>query len=625
LPEYQSPQNETPTGRLLIAFLAVMIFLAGYQFVLKKYGPPPQKPQTQQETASTQPQQSPAPASSVVPSAVATKSGKGTPAAVPTRQASAEAETVIENDLYKITFTNRGAQVKSWVLKQYSDDKGKPLDLVHVMAAQQLSTTSQPAYPLSLWTYDENLRKKLGSVLYVVSENTPPSPKAGEDGAPAGLNGAKKLIAFEYADGETTVRKSFTFDESYIVKVDTVVTQNGAGVEALTVWPAGFGDETVHASYAAQSVDYAPLHPGKKWWGGTKEVERHSVKDVSGANTIRNPFFWAGAADQYFAAIFLPDDPANASLVTLRNTIKVPKNLDKPDPNETIDAEVIGAAVGHTTGHTSLRLFAGPKDLKLLDTIKPTPVAGLNEQPPDLGSLIDLGTFGFFARPLFVWLRWTNQHIGNWGWSIVVVTIIINLALLPLRLSSMKSSLKTAKIQPQIKAIRDKYGKIPLRDPRRAEANRKIQEETAALMKEHGVNPVGGCLPLLIQLPFLWAFYSMLGNLIELRHAHWFYIHDLSGPDPWHILPVLIVLSTWVVQKMTPQGGMDPQQQKMMNLMMPVMLGFISINLSAGLCLYWVVGNIVAMLMQVGLNRTELGREQRELAAKRARKQALKV
>ncbi|MGZ4816709.1 MAG: membrane protein insertase YidC, partial [Terriglobales bacterium] len=191
--------------------------------------------------------------------------------------------------------------------------------------------------------------------------------------------------------------------------------------------------------------------------------------------------------------------------------------------------------------------------------------------------------------------------------------------------SSMKSSLKTAKIQPQIKAIRDKYGKIPLRDPRRAEANRKIQEETAALMKEHGVNPVGGCLPLLIQLPFLWAFYSMLGNTIELRHAHWFYIHDLAAPDPYHILPVLIVVTTWVVQKMTPQGGMDPQQQKMMNLMMPLMLGFISMNLSAGLCLYWVVGNVVAMLMQVGLNRTDLGREQRELAAKRARKQALKA
>ena len=623
MPEYQSPQNETPTGRLLIAFLAVMVFLIGYQFVLKKYGPPPQQPQTQQQQSAPEQQQAqpPAVAPPPVSTAIVGKSAKGKAqaASVPTKKAENESETVIENDLYKITFTNRGAQVKSWILKHYDDDKGKPLDLVHAMAAQQLSATSQPAYPLSLFTYDENLRKKLASVLYVVSENTLPSPKAGEDGA------RRKSITFEYADGETTVRKSFTFDESYIAKVDTIVTQNGATVEALPVWPAGFGDETVPASYAAQSIDYAPLHPGKKWWGGTKEVERIPEKSVSGGSTIRDPFFWGGAADQYFAAIFLPDDPAHASMVTLRNTIQVPKNLDKPDPNETVKAEVIGAAVGHTTGRTSLRLFAGPKDLRILDTITPTPVAGMNERPPNLGALIDLGTFAFFARPLFVWLRWTYQHVGNWGWAIVVVTIIINLALLPLRLSSMKSSLKTAKIQPQIKAIREKYSKIPLRDPRRADANRKIQEETAALMKEHGVNPVGGCLPLLIQLPFLWAFYSMLGNTIELRHAHWFYIHDLAAPDPYHILPVLIVVSTWVVQRMTPQGGMDPQQQKMMNVMMPLMLGFISMNLSAGLCLYWVVGNIVAMLMQVGLNRTDLGREQRELAEKRARKQALKA
>jgi YidC/Oxa1 family membrane protein insertase len=170
-------------------------------------------------------------------------------------------------------------------------------------------------------------------------------------------------------------------------------------------------------------------------------------------------------------------------------------------------------------------------------------------------------------------------------------------------------------------AIREKYKKYEMRDPRRQEMN----QESAALMKEHGVNPAGGCLPLLIQFPFLIAFYTMLGNTTELRHASFFYIHDLSSPDPYHILPILIILSTFSVQRMTPQGGMDPQQQKMMNLMMPVMLGVISWNLSAGLCVYWVVGNVVAMLMQMGLNRTELGRQQREMAAKRARKLASKT
>ena len=590
----------------MIAFLAVMIFLIGYQLVLKKYAPPPQKPEPQQ--TQQQAQQPPAPAAQ--PSPAPTKpvgenmSSVRIPGApihlLPTKQAAAETDTIIENELYKITFTNRGGRVKSWILKQYNDDKGQPLDLVHADAAQQFG------YPLSLWTYDEGLRQKLASALYVPSET--------------GTKSAPTTITFEYSDASTTVHKSFTFDDSYIVKVDTEVTNNGSAVVAFPAWPAGFGDMTVAPSFAAQNVDFAPLHPGKKWDGiRTNPVERVASKNVSNGNTIREPFFWAGASDQYFAAIFLPEHPEQDSLVTLHYSLKVPKNADKPDPNDTIEVSILGAAVGNSNGHTVERLFAGPKDLRLLDNITATPAPGVNETP-NLGSLVDLGTFSIFVRPLFVWVRWTYQHIGNWGWAIIAVTIIINVALLPLRLSSMKSALKTAKIQPLMQNIKDKYKKYDMRDPRRQQMN----QEIAALMKEHGVNPAGGCLPLVIQLPFLWAFYSMLGNLIELRQAHWFYIHDLSSADPYKVLPILIVISTFIVQRMTPQGGMDPQQQKMMNLMMPLMLGFISMNLSAGLCLYWVVGNVVAMLLQVVLNRTELGRQQREMVAKRARKQALK-
>jgi len=601
----------------MIAFLAVMIFLLGYQFVLKKYAPPPQHQQPAQQQQQVPAQQQaeapvqPAPAPAAKAEAPAHAKGRkgqaktNEPAAAPTKQASAETETVIENNLYKIIFTNRGGQVKSWILKQYKDEKGNPLDLVNTDAAKQYG------YPLSLWTYDEGLRKKLADALYVT---TPPSPKEGENGAP-------KTLAFEYSDANTTVHKTFTFDDSYIVKVDTQVTNNGSVVQAFPAWPAGFGDATSLPSYAAQTIDYAPLHPGKKWDGiRTNPVERQAAKKVSGGSTIREPFFWGGTSDQYFAAVFLPEHPEEDAMVTLHNAIKLPKNPEKPDPNDTVEASVLGAAVGNTNGHTVERLFAGPKDLRLLDNITASPALGITETP-NLGSLVDLGMFSIFVRPLFVWVRWTYLKVGNWGWAIIVVTIIINIALLPLRLSSMKSALKTAKIQPLMQNIRDKYKKYDMRDPRRQQMN----QEIAALMKEHGVNPAGGCLPLLIQLPFLWAFYSMLGNLIELRQAHWFYIHDLSSADPLHILPILIVVSTFFVQKMTPQGGMDPQQQRMMNLMMPLMLGFISMNLSAGLCLYWVVGNIVAMLLQLVLNRTDLGRQQREMAAKRARKQALKT
>lgn len=500
---------------------------------------------------------------------------------------------MIESELYKVTFTNRGGQVKSWILKKYNDEKGNPLDLVHTAAALQYG------FPMSLFVYDEALRNKLNSALYEVHQE-------GHD------------ITFTYSDADVNARKTLHFDDSYVAKVDVEVTQHGQTVLAYPSWPAGFGDQTAANSYVMQRIDFHPITPiSRKWWGGQNEVERLDIKHISGGNTIRNPFFWAGVSDQYFAAIFLPDDPNNAVLVTLRNPLKIPRDPNHPNPNETTQVDVLGAAVGQTNGHTSLRLFAGPKNVQILQGTHATAVAGMTEPPPDLSTVLDLGMFSFIVKPLFLWLRWTYMHwVSNWGWAIIILTIIINLALLPLRLSSMKSALKTAKIQPQMNAIREKYKKYDLRDPRRQEMN----QEIAALMKEHGVNPAGGCLPLLIQFPFLIAFYTMLGNTTELRHASWFYIKDLSSADPYHILPILIIFTTFLTQRMTPQGGMDPQQQKMMNLMMPVMLGVISWNLSAGLCLYWVVGNLVAMLMQLALNRTDLGRQQREMAAKRARK-----
>jgi YidC/Oxa1 family membrane protein insertase len=147
-----------------------------------------------------------------------------------------------------------------------------------------------------------------------------------------------------------------------------------------------------------------------------------------------------------------------------------------------------------------------------------------------------------------------------------------------------------------------------------------MNTEIAALMKKEGVSPIGGCLPMLIQMPFLIAYYRMLGSAIDLRHAHWLWIKDLSSPDPYYILPIAVIVTMLLTQRMTPQAGMDPQQQKMMNLMMPLMLGVISWNLAAGLCLYWAEGQLIAIVQQFIMNRTPLGREMREMMQKRARK-----
>ncbi|MBZ5567171.1 MAG: membrane protein insertase YidC [Acidobacteriia bacterium] len=616
----QNPQQEPGMERrLLLVFILTFAVLLISQPLLMKYFKPPAQERKEQKAqpAATQPV---APAQAPAVPAAPVKAQPGAKAAA-AKQATAERETVIENDLYKIVFTNRGAQVKSWILKKYDDDQGHPLELVHQVAAQQ------SGYPLSLWTYDEALRKKLSSALYVGSVfqlEILQGTNRGQELTRGSPIKAPATIAFEYSDADTTVRKRFRFDHSYVVKVETSVTQNGQPVRAYPAWPAGFGDQTTPASYASATVD---LYNGETSWHGGEKVVREPIKKISSGATINGPFAWAGAADQYFGAVFMPDDPKTAVLVTLRNAIEVPKDPAKPE-GEKIKQEVVGAAVGNVSGLTSERLFAGPKNLDVLQSVKAPALPG--QAASNLEGMVDFGTYlGFIAKPLFLWLRWTFKHlVGNWGWSIIVLTVIINIVVFPLRLTSMKSALKMQKLQPQINAIKNRYSQKTknLKPGDRAakmEFSQQQNQEIAALFKREGASPMGGCIPMLIQFPFLVAFYSMLGSAIELRHAHWFWLHDLSSPDPVHILPILIIITTLAVQKMTPQAGMDPAQQKVMTLMMPVMLGIISWNLSSGLCLYWVMGNLVSIIQQFWMNNTKFGQEMRAEAEKRARKKGL--
>lgn len=577
--EYQNPQHEPGSEkRLLLIFLVTFVIMLAFQPLLKRYLPTPPPPQ-QQAAQSTSAQ----PATPAVPSATTAPSAK-TPAAG-SKQASSETDTVLENDLYRITFSNRGAQVKSWILKKYDNEaENGPLDLVNPAAAAQFG------YPLSLWTYDADLRGKLSSALYVPSLE-------GKQSTPA-------TLTFEYSDQDLSVRKTFSFDDTYVVKVDTSVIYKGQYVAALPAWPAGFGDQVTPAFYGAAMIDYQ----------FNKNIERVPVKKVSGGGTVPGPLHWAGPNDLYFAAVFIPDDPASAAMVTLRNQLSVLTDPQKSS-SEKANVEVVGAAVGNLHGPTSTRLFAGPKEL---DILKKVSVPGVSGAENDLNGLVDFGWWGIIAKPLFVWLRWTYHHmVSNWGWAIVIQTLIITIALLPLRITQMKSMLKMQRVAPQIKSIQEKYKKYSLRDPRKAQMN----EEISAIYKREGVNPAGGCLPMLIQFPFLIAYYRMLGAAIDLRHAHWLWIKDLSAAEPFpYILPIIMVVSMLLVQKMTPQAGMDPAQQKMMTIMMPLFMGFIFFRLAAGLNLYYAESNLISIAQQAIMNRTSLGKEMREMMAKRARK-----
>jgi YidC/Oxa1 family membrane protein insertase len=552
---------------------------------MKKYFPQlvPAAPKPQPVATQPATQPAPNPANAMMKAAAASPT-KNTQSA--DKQAAAETETVVENNFYRITFTNLGGQVKSWILKKYDDDHGNPLDLVNSVASPKFG------YPLSLWTYDANLRNTLSSQLYVASAT--------------GTLHAPAQLSFEYSGQGITVKKTFKFGSDYIIHIESEVTSNGNHVDAFPAWPAGLGDQNTIPFYTTGQVEYQ----------SNATTDHIVAKKVVGGTTMRGPLNWAGVGDTYFGAAFIPEDPQAVSFVTLRNSLDVPKDPQKPGDTQAVD--VLGAAVGNTSGPTHERLFVGPKSLSVVESV---PVPTISTGDKDLGNLINFGFWGAIAKPLFIWLRWTYQHwIPNWGWAIVIQTLIITIAMLPLRVKQMRSALKMQKAAPQIKAIQEKYKKYSMRDPRKADMNKEI----ADLYKKEDVNPLGGCLPMLIPIILIWPYYRMLEIVIDLRHAHWLWIPDLSAADPHYALPVLLVLSMFVTQRTMPQTGMDPAQQRMMNWMMPAMMGFIFFKLAAGVNLYYVVSNLVSLGQQAVMNRTTLGQEMREIALKRARKKELK-
>jgi YidC/Oxa1 family membrane protein insertase len=575
LAEIRNPNQPGGGGQdsrtlLIFSVVFVLIFLG-----LQYFGP---KKKTQPEpsakvASSSSPETPVAPASTVKASPASPKADA---------VAAAESTTVVENELYKITFSNRGGQAVSWILKKYKNDDGKRLlDLVNSKAAAKVG------YPLSLWTYDASMRNQLAQALYVPSAT-------GTLTAPAALT-------FTYSNNGLEVKKVFTFDSTYVMHVDVTATDHGSPVTALVAWPGGFGDQETLPDYAAAQFD--TMQGGKD--------DRQAPKKISGGATLPGPFDWAGVSDLYFTAIFLPDSPSQTLLVGLHDAIDLPRH----GSTQIDSASILGAAMGATSGHTSMRLFAGPKVLDVLASVKATANGGATG--PNLEAVVNFGYMGILAKPLFLALRWVHEHVvSNWGWAILVLTLVINLAMLPTRIQMMRSALKMQRIQPEMNAIKEKFKKYKTTDPRRADMNKEMFD----LQKREGVNMFGGCLPMLVQWPLLFAFYRMLLNTIELRQAPWMWLHNLSAPDPLHILPVFFIVTMFLVQYLTPSPGMDPAQQKMMAFTMPVFFGFMTWNLSSGLALYWAFGNVINVIQQAVMNRTGIGKQMRDIAAKRAAK-----
>jgi YidC/Oxa1 family membrane protein insertase len=614
LPEIQNPniQLQGPGGgsgggdmRSTIVFtLLILAGLLGYQYFVKPAAPTP--PPAQQTAQQSQQSAAQLPAAQVQAPATGT-------ATVPAVSASLETETTVENELYKIDFTNRGGQVKHWILKKFVDTSGKPLDMVQPQASQQFG------YPLSLFAYPGGpvTSSQLNNALYQVTVNGAPPSGTAPLVAPTS-------ITFHYASAGLDVVKTFSFDSTFVVTADVAVKLNGTPVRTLVQWPAGLGDmeEFLTASpssalKASNSNQIRTSVASQIAWSSNGKQDSTVAKKVSGNATFTQPYSYAAISDLYFAAAFLPDNPDQATMVTLHNSIMVPGTLSDPNSAKT-PADVIGLAVGDTSGHTRVRLFAGPKSTDILSSVHAIGADG-KADGQNLDPLIQFGFWAFIAKPLYIVLRFMVEHgIGNWGWAIILFTIVFSLVMLPTRFMMMRSSLKMMRIQPKVDAIKKRYAHLKTSDPKRSEMN----TEMMALYKDEGVNMYGGCLPLLIQMPLFFAYFRVLQNAVELRQAHWYWLTDLSTPDPIHILPILIILTMFFTQYITPSPGMDPAQRRMMAFMMPVFFGFMLWHYASGLALYWGTSNLINLGIQVSINRSKLGREMADIAAKRALKKS---
>ncbi|MGD0892455.1 MAG: membrane protein insertase YidC [Terracidiphilus sp.] len=607
MPEIRNPnlQTQGPAGgggggdmRSTIGFtLLMLVVLFGYQYFFK--------PKQTETTNATQIQQQVAAQASARPAGAGqsaqpqlTAGGAQTPASALAITAASETQTTVENERVRIVFTNRGAQVIHWILKDFKDTDGKPLDMVQAQASAKFGL------PLSLFTYEPALTTQLNQALY--------QPSA------TGFLLAPNSLTFHYAANGLDVVKTFHFDTGYVVSIEAQVKRNGAPVRALVAWPAGLGDME---EFVPGKVRGGAVRTQSQFvWSLDGKQDLTAAAKVSGNATLDGPYAFAAITDLYFAAAFLPEDLGGTTLVTLHNTIDLPSDLSDPNSAKK-PADVIGLAVGDQSGYTRVRLYAGPKQIDVLKTIHATGPGG-GTDGPTLEPLIHYGWLGIVAKPLYLALRFLHGMMGvgayNWGWAIIAFTAFFNMLMLPTRFFMMKSSLKMMRLQPKVDAIKRKYANLKVTDPKRAEMN----TEMMALYQTEGVNMYGSCLPMLIQMPLFIAYFEVLSNVIELRQAHWFWLGDLSLPDPLHILPILIIVSMFVTQIITPAPGMDPMQRRMMAFMMPIFMGSFLWHYASGLALYWGTSNLINLFIQLGINQSGIGKEMHEIAAKRAIKKA---
>lgn len=486
------------------------------------------------------------------------------PAVQQDMMAADEQTVTVDNSYFTAVFTNRGAGLTSFVLKKYKDDAKKPMDLVSHSAKEN------KFYPFYFFPEKNDFSNILNKALFQYQGETT-----------VRLGGREqKEVVFEFADLTHNLQatKKFIFSaDSYLIRLDFQVSRNGQIVDAL---PVVFGPDLENndsldsamtknlkiAAYANEKLETVVFAKQKTVPQAGKSLEMIAGEKGSG-------FYWAAYETTYFAAVF-KTDPLKSRLSY--QVIKQPLSKNQ--------AKLFSYMI--VTNPTAL--FIGPKDEKVL--------AAVEKEFPDLNKIIDYGWFGAIAKIMLKGIVFIHGFLPNYGWALILFTLFLKLILFPLTYSSSVSMAKMQNLQPKMKAIKKKY-----KNTKDMEQRKLMNMEIMALYKQEKVNPAGGCLPILLQLPILFGFFRLLQVSINVRHEPWIlWITDLSKKDPFYVLPVLMGVTQFIQQRMTPSGG-DETQKKLMYIM-PVVMTVMFASFPSGLNLYWCFSNVLQIGQQYIIN-----------------------
>jgi YidC/Oxa1 family membrane protein insertase len=470
------------------------------------------------------------------------------PTAVAPQSESRLIETVVENPEYVARFSNRGAQLTSFTLTNYFQRNSKePVELVRPRPSNSTD------FPFTIESTDPEFSAAANGQLYLVTDRTD-----------------RGIRTLEYklttATGVTVVKR-FVFDQRFRFQYDIQASPRAPQFRAMVgpglrkLLPGEESDQFARTGHGLIQRD-----------GSLDVVTREKAPKVRVWEGMPD---FVGLEDNYFLGVMQPRVSGGA----------VMRSIETPGAKEGEKRREIYAGLNAASGRLSGRAFFGPKETDLLTAY-------------GLDKALHLGVFGPIARILLWALKELYKVTHNYGWAIIILTIIIKALLYPLQHKSIVSMKKMQRVQPKMNVIREKYKKAKS-DP---EQRQKMNTEMMKLYQQEGINPASGCLPILLQLPILWAFYSLLSNAIELRGAEFaLWIHDLSAKDPYYITPILMTITMFIQQWMTPTTA-DPMQRRIF-LAMPFIFGWIFKEFPSGLVLYWLVQNILSIIQQAIMNR----------------------